>query len=32
VEDLAALVLFAQGGVARGELVGYALREGHEFD
>lgn len=32
MEDLAALVLFAQRGVARGELVGDALREGHEFD
>lgn len=32
MEDLAALVLFAQRGVTRGELVGDALREGHEFD
>lgn len=32
MENLAALVLFAQRGVARGELVGDALREGHEFD
>lgn len=32
MEDLAALVLFAQRGVARGELVGDALREGHELD
>ena len=32
MEDLAALVLFAQRGVARGELVGDALREGYELN
>lgn len=32
MEDLATFVLLAQRGVARGELVGDALREGHKFN
>jgi len=32
VEDLAAGVFGSEGLVARVQLVGYALGEGHEFD